>query len=70
MRAITRHRLEEMERQYNPDNDIPDGPRVSWAEYYLLQAVRNLFEDVERLDMRVSELNDSLRAIGSRDDML
>jgi hypothetical protein len=50
MRAVNKQNLQEIERQYNPEYDIPQGPPVTWAEWYLCQAVQELAEKVEALE--------------------
>lgn len=50
MKAVTKTHLQEIERRYDPEHDIPEGPSVSWAEWYLLQAVQELAEKVEKLE--------------------
>lgn len=56
MRAITKHQLDEIERSYDPENDIPQGPRVTWAEWYLKQAVEELFAYVRELETKIGQL--------------
>lgn len=56
MKAMFTPQLEQIERDYDPDHDIntaEGAPRVTWAEYYLLKAVKELINDVEKLAERV-----------------
>lgn len=65
MSAMTKHNLREIEHRYDPNNDyIPDGPPVTWAEWYLRQAVVELFERIEKLEsenLELRERTDSLQ---------
>lgn len=49
MRAITETNLNDIEKRYNPEHDIPDGVQVTWADYYLLEAVKELFAEVAEI---------------------
>lgn len=54
MKEGIKYELERIARQYNAEHDTnPDGPRVTWAEYILLQAVKALAADFEELARRV-----------------
>lgn len=49
--------IKRIEQEHDPDFDLtPGGPRVTWAERALAQAIRDLAAEVEALRAEVAEL--------------
>jgi cell division protein FtsB len=64
--------IEKIESRYDAEFDlIPDGPRVTWAEFELAYALKKLLARVEELEAQVerlqsgSELEESVRIFGA-----
>lgn len=45
-----------LESRYNPENDTPPGPAVTWADEELRYAVMRLANEVDSLRKRVEQL--------------
>lgn len=58
MNHFLKLRFQEIERQYNPGHDMPEGIQVSWVEYALMQSIEKLYEKVEYLEAENKRLND------------
>lgn len=65
--------LDKIQRHYDPEFDmIPNGPRVTWAESDLADAIATLLHRVEELEEQVtrlqegSELEESVRIYGTK----
>lgn len=55
----TLYNLVKIDNRYNPERDtIPGGPMVTWAEYDLSQAIKELTQAVELLEKRVAVLEE------------
>ena len=46
----TKSRIDRIQREYNPEYDIPPGPPVTWAEMDLADAVTELAAKIEELE--------------------
>ena len=45
---------------YDGDNDtMPGLPRVTWAEYQLLEIIEHMEKTIEELEIKVSDLRDN-----------
>ena len=67
MKGYTRDEVRKILREYNPDHDMgPDCP-VTWREQRLAQAVLDLQEQIEELEMKVSRIVDALPSAGIRE---
>jgi hypothetical protein len=42
--------LRQVEEAYNADHDVPDGVQVTWADYSLLVAVKELLSRMDHLE--------------------
>jgi hypothetical protein len=51
-------RLDEIERRYNPEFDIPQGeqPPVTWAEMYLAEALKIAIKEIEELRQEIESI--------------
>jgi hypothetical protein len=57
MKAIHNTRIEEIERRYNPEQDMPDDPvQVTWVDYYLLEMVKDLMAKVTELKQELEQI--------------
>ena len=66
MSFYTRKEIEKILTEYNPDHDLgPDAP-VTWREHRLAEAVQDLQEQIEELEMKVSRLLDAVPSAASR----
>ncbi len=63
MNAWLESKLKEIERDYNPENDIAT-PEVSHTEWVLLQAIKALQEQIDELQT-ASELAESVAISGA-----
>ncbi len=43
-------------REWNPEHDVPDGPRVPWYATYNAQDIERLFARLQALETRVEAL--------------
>ena len=49
--------LQRIINQYDPENDlIPGGPRVTWAEMELAEAVTALLDRVTKLEAKIKQM--------------
>jgi len=48
--------IRQLEQRHNADNDIPDGPQVTYADYTLLEICKALAAEVEQLKKQIEEL--------------
>lgn len=56
---IIEGRLDKIDNRYNPEFDcIKDGPRVTWAEAELSEAVRQLLYVITDLQKQITELRE------------
>lgn len=45
--------LAQIENQYNPNNDVPQGqPQVTWTDYFLLLEIKNLRNEIKELKVQ------------------
>ena len=54
--ANTSYLIRNIEEQYNPDHDMPEGVQVTWVDHYLLQMIQDLQADVKELKAEKEEL--------------
>ena len=62
MRVWIEQALENIERDYNPENDIAS-PKVSYTEWVLLQVIKGLIDRVDKLEAK-NELAESVEIYG------
>lgn len=66
---IAKRNIEHLENEYNPERDlILDTPTVTWADYKLLELVRDLYEEIEQLKKQVAEMNMALEGVYFRNN--
>lgn len=66
---IAKRNIEQLENEYNPGRDlILDTPTVTWADYTLLELVKDLYEEIEQLKKQVAEMNAALEGVYFRNN--
>ena len=56
-------KLDQLEREYDPQNDVPQGVQVTWADYALLLAVKDLQEADYTLLLAVKDLQERIAVL-------
>ena len=67
MRYKTERNIEEVQRRYDPENDTPVGPAVTWADDHIADAVSDLLEYVYSLEKRIEKLEEQIMRWGGND---
>ena len=59
------HSVEQIEREYNADYDMPHAPcpQVSWVEYGLLQMILELEERIAGLEGKLASMDEALENV-------
>ncbi|MHB0964849.1 MAG: hypothetical protein ACYC36_00210 [Bellilinea sp.] len=61
-------KIEEIERRYNPENDInPNGPDVNWVEISLVEIIKTLIKRIAELEARVAQFDPGSGSSGTPD---
>lgn len=65
MKSITTSNLDAIDNRYNPDFDMmPNGfPQVTWADWYLADALRDLIKEIEKLEANLEEARSEIRTL-------
>ena len=67
MKGYTKREIERILQTYDADHDMGTDCPVTWREERLAQAVLELREELEELEMKVSRIVDALPSAGHRE---
>lgn len=59
MNAINKSNLKRIIREYNPEYDVPPGPRIPWYTAILVEVIQDQQKEIDELKTRLNKLADA-----------
>jgi hypothetical protein len=65
---VNQHLIDRIERQYNPEFDVPLKPVVTWVDATLLEIIKDQQAQIDKLQRQIDEMNAALEGVYFRNN--